>query len=70
MPLNPAKPLSKSFGIAVFAPRADLDAATNGIPGRVGPFDVRVKRHSALRAKLVEDVFNNILRRVFLRSEE
>ena len=70
MPFDSTKPLRKRLGIAVLAAGADLDAAADGIPGRVGPFDVRVKRHSALRAKLVEDVFNNILRRVFLRSEE
>ena len=45
MPLNPAKPLRKRFGIAVLASRADLDAAADGIPGRISPFDWRVDRH-------------------------
>jgi len=43
MPLDPAKPLSKRLGIAVLAARTDLDAAADGIPSGVGPFDVRVE---------------------------
>jgi len=29
----------------MLAPRADLRAAADGIPGRVSPLDVRVQRH-------------------------
>src|SRR5208282_4492336 len=45
MPLDPAKPLRKCLGIAVFASRANLDAAADGIPGRVGPLDMRIEAH-------------------------
>jgi hypothetical protein len=43
MPFDPTKPLREGFGVAVFAARADFRAAADGVPGRVGPFDVRVK---------------------------
>jgi len=42
MPLDAAKPFGKRLGIAMLAPRADLDAPADGIPGRVGPLDVGI----------------------------
>src|ERR1039458_4002608 len=45
MPLDPAKPLSKRLGVAVLATRANLDTATDGVPGCVGPFDMRIEAH-------------------------
>jgi len=45
MSLDAAKPLRKRLGIAVLASGADLDAAADGVPGRVGPLDMGVERH-------------------------
>jgi hypothetical protein len=36
----PAKPLSKYFGITMFAARADLGAATDWVPSGIGPLDL------------------------------
>jgi hypothetical protein len=43
MALDPAKPLGKRLGVAVFTTGADLCAAAHGVPGCVRPFDVRVE---------------------------
>jgi hypothetical protein len=45
MTLDPAKPLRESLGVAVLASGADFRAAADGIPGGVGPFDVRIQGH-------------------------
>jgi hypothetical protein len=42
MAFHTAKALCERLGVAVLAARADLHAATKGIPGGVGPLDVRV----------------------------
>lgn len=42
VPLDAAETLRESFGVAMLTARADLGAATDGIPGGVGPFDVGV----------------------------
>jgi hypothetical protein len=44
MPLDAAKPLRESLRVAVLASGADFRAATNGVPGGVGPLDVRIER--------------------------
>ena len=44
MAFHTAKALRKGFRIAMLAAGADLHAAANRVPGRVGPFDVRVER--------------------------
>jgi hypothetical protein len=43
MSLDPAKPFRESLSIAVLASGTDFDAAADGVPGGVRPFDVRVK---------------------------
>ena len=40
MSFHAAKPLSESLGIAMLAARTDFRAATDGIPGGIGPFDL------------------------------
>jgi hypothetical protein len=42
MPFDTAKAFRKRLGIAMLAAGADLDASADGIPSRVGPFDVGV----------------------------
>jgi len=54
MPLNAPKPLRKRLGIAMLAPRADLDAPADGIPGRVGPFDMRIQERGSLSWRALE----------------
>ena len=44
MPLHSPETLGECLRIAVLATGADLRAATNWIPGGVGPFDFRVAR--------------------------
>ena len=46
MSRHTAKPLGKRLRIAMFAPGTDFRAAGDRIPGRVGPFDMRLKTHS------------------------
>ena len=41
MALHGAEAFGKSFGVAVFTTWADFGAAADGIPGGVGPFNVR-----------------------------
>src|SRR5207237_10818305 len=48
MSLNSAKPLRKRFRVAVLATRADLGAATDRIPGGVGPLDFGILELSAI----------------------
>jgi len=48
MALDSAEALGKSFGIAVLAAGADLGAAADRVPGRVGPFDLGVEGHADL----------------------
>ena len=43
MSFHAAKALGKRPGVAVLAAWADLDAAPDGVPGRIGPFDGRVE---------------------------
>lgn len=38
-----AKSLGKRFSVAMLASGADFGAAADGVPGCVGPFDVRVE---------------------------
>ena len=38
-----AKPLCEGLGVAVLAARTDLRAPARGVPGRVGPLDVRIQ---------------------------
>jgi hypothetical protein len=40
MTLHTSEPFGKSLGVAMFAARADFCAASDGIPGRVGPLDL------------------------------
>jgi hypothetical protein len=40
VPRNAAKSLSKHFGVAVFATRTDLRTSSQGVPRRIGPFDL------------------------------
>ena len=46
MPRHTAKPFCKGLRVAVHAPRADLRAAAHGVPGGVGPFDLRLVTHA------------------------
>ena len=41
--LDSAKPLREGLRVTVLASGADFRAATNGVPGRVGPFDMGVE---------------------------
>jgi len=45
MPRHAAKRLRKRLGITVFAPRADLGAAANGIPSRIRPLNSGMIAH-------------------------
>jgi hypothetical protein len=36
---DPTEPLSKAFSIAMLAAWTDFDAATQWVPGSIGPFD-------------------------------
>ncbi len=46
MALHPAKSFGERLGIAVVTAGSDLRAAANGIPCRVGPFDLGVFAHA------------------------
>ena len=39
--------IRETFGVTMLASRADFGAAGHGIPGCVGPFDVRISCHGA-----------------------
>jgi hypothetical protein len=43
MSLDPAKALGECLGVTVLTARADLCAASDRVPGRVGPFDMGVQ---------------------------
>ena len=43
MALHAAEALGKRFSIAMLAAGANLGAATDGVPGGVGPFDVGIE---------------------------
>ena len=43
-----AEPFGKRLGVTVLAPRTDFRAAGNGIPGGIGPFDMRLYAHDTL----------------------
>jgi len=45
MAFDSAKAFGKRFGVAVLAARANLGAAADWVPGRVGPFDLGVEGH-------------------------
>ena len=45
MPLHSTESFAESFRIAILTARADLDAASNRVPGRICPLDGRVLRH-------------------------
>jgi hypothetical protein len=52
MPLDPAKAFSKRLSVAMLAAGADLGAAADRVPGRVGPFDVGVLAHELFTISL------------------
>ena len=45
MRLHSTESFAESFRIAILTARADLDAASNRVPGRICPLDGRVLRH-------------------------
>lgn len=45
MSLNPTKALGEGLRVAMLASGADFGAATDGVPGSVGPFDSGVQGH-------------------------
>jgi hypothetical protein len=56
----------------MLASRADLGAATDGVPGGIGPFDVGVEGHYRfpLLAEVLKNVRDDILRRIVVRREK
>src|SRR5262249_31773752 len=62
MTRNATKTLGEGFRIAVLTARTDLGAASNRIPSRVGPFDLRLVAHRA-RLPVVRMLVQHPIRR-------
>jgi hypothetical protein len=61
MPFHTTKPFRKSLRVAVLAPRADLGAATDGVPRGVRPFDMGIIGQSGLEQCWIRAVFQNLI---------
>jgi len=58
---DPTKPLREGLGVAVLAPGADFGAATDGVPGSIGPLDFGVIGQSGLEQCWIRAVFQNLI---------